>query len=217
MLAIVATLGLALTSCEDEDIAYTLEGTWEGNTYMYSYYNNAYYQSTYSYVDFSRDPFTYTSGTGHWIDYYSNAPWDYVANHIYWWVDNGVINIHFEEDNYTIYLYRALPPRRQPLYGHDILEPRQRPQLRPGAHELAQLEQLHLGHRLELLLCPGRQGRQSQGSRQRRATAARVQPAEHRPGPGGEIAAPQPAPITTTTGGQPHSKAASRCFFAPAP
>ena len=36
MLAIVATLGLALTSCEDEDIAYTLEGTWEGNTYMYS-------------------------------------------------------------------------------------------------------------------------------------------------------------------------------------
>lgn len=106
MLAIVATLGLALTSCEDEDIAYTLEGTWEGNTYMYSYYNNAYYQSTYSYVDFSRDPFTYTSGTGHWIDYYSNAPWDYVANHIYWQVDNGVISIHFEEDNYTISIER---------------------------------------------------------------------------------------------------------------
>lgn len=106
MLAIVATLGLALTSCEDEDIAYTLEGTWEGNTYMYSYYNDAYYKSTYSYVDFSRDPFTYTSGTGHWIDYYSNAPWYYVANHISWQVDNGVIYIHFEEDNYTIYIER---------------------------------------------------------------------------------------------------------------
>lgn len=106
MLVLVATMGLSLTSCEDEDIANTLEGTWEGNTYMYSYYNGRYYQSTYSYVDFTLDPFHFTSGSGHWVDYYSNAPWDYVANHIDWRVRDGVIQIYFEEDNYTIYIER---------------------------------------------------------------------------------------------------------------
>lgn len=104
LVLLTALMGVALTSCDDEDIAYTLEGTWEGNTYMESYYNGHYYNSTYSYVDFSRDPFTYTSGTGHWVDYYSNAPWDYIASHIDWRVRNGVIEVYFEEDDYTIYI-----------------------------------------------------------------------------------------------------------------
>lgn len=97
-------LGLAFTSCEDESISSTLEGTWEGNTYMSSVYNGRIYNSSYSYVDFTLDPFRFTKGSGHWVDYYSNAPWDYIASHIDWQVRNGVIEVHFVEDGYTVYI-----------------------------------------------------------------------------------------------------------------
>ena len=75
--------------CPPVHIASSLEGTWEGYTHMQSYYNGRYYNSTYSYVDFTTDPFSFTSGYGHWVDYYSNAPWDYIANNIEWHVRNG--------------------------------------------------------------------------------------------------------------------------------
>ena len=96
-------LTFALTSCnwwtEDEEIAYTLEGTWQGNMYIRSTWNGRTYSSTYSEVTFLRDPYRYSSGDGYWVDYYSNAPWDYVANHITWRVDYGTIQVYFVEDH----------------------------------------------------------------------------------------------------------------------
>ena len=104
----VSVLSLTFQSCEDESIAYTLEGTWKGNMYVTHQYNNRVYSSTYTVINFQRNPFRYTSGDGYWIDYYSNAPWDYIANHISWNVRDRVITINFlEESNYIeIYDYR---------------------------------------------------------------------------------------------------------------
>lgn len=39
------------------------------------------------------------------MDYYSNAPWDYVASRITWRVDDAVIHIHFVEDNTDVDIY----------------------------------------------------------------------------------------------------------------
>ncbi len=103
---LTALMSLTLTSCEDEYIASGLEGTWEGYTHMQAGYNGRYYNSTYSYVDFTTDPFRFTSGYGHWVDYFSGAPWDYLASNIEWRVRDGVIEIHFVEDNYTVYIDR---------------------------------------------------------------------------------------------------------------
>ena len=36
------------------------------------------------------------------MDYYSDAPWDYVANHIEWSVDYGTINVYFVEEGTSI-------------------------------------------------------------------------------------------------------------------
>lgn len=114
-LAMVALMSLTFISCEDEYIASSLEGTWEGYTNMQAAYDGRYYNSTYSYVDFTTDPFRYTSGRGHWVDYFSNAPWDYLASHIEWRVRDKVIEIYFVEDNYTIYIdnYRLNDSRFQ--------------------------------------------------------------------------------------------------------
>ena len=98
----MAMMALAFTSCEDEYIADTLEGTWTGNMYISSEWDGRYYDATSTEVTFLRDPFTYTSGTGYWVDYYSNAPWDYVANHIDWNVSNGVIRVYFREEGTRI-------------------------------------------------------------------------------------------------------------------
>lgn len=95
---LIFSLGLT-TSC-DSMIASTLEGTWEGDMYFTSYYDGRTYYSNYSEVEFIGDPFRLKSGSGYWIDYYSNAPWDYVANHMTWTVRDRVIYIHLVEDRY---------------------------------------------------------------------------------------------------------------------
>ncbi len=104
LLAIMLTC--ALTSCdwltEDEDIAYTLEGTWQGEMYIKSTWGSRTYNSTYSEVTFLKDPYRYSNGDGYWVDYYSDAPWDYVANHISWRVDNGNIYVHFREEGTSV-------------------------------------------------------------------------------------------------------------------
>ena len=100
-----ALMTISFTSCEDEMIADTLQGTWEGNMYVTHAWNNRVYQSVYSEIEFLLDPFRYTSGSGYWVDYYSNAPWDYVANHIDWTVRNGVIYVHFVEENSDIQIH----------------------------------------------------------------------------------------------------------------
>ena len=94
----MAMMALTFTSCEDEYIANTLEGTWKGNMYISSNWNGRTYDATYSEITFLRDPYTYSSGSGYWVDYYSNAPWDYVANHIDWTVRKSVIYVYFIED-----------------------------------------------------------------------------------------------------------------------
>ena len=94
----MAMMAITFTSCEDEYIANTLEGTWKGNMYISSYWDGRTYDATYTEITFLRDPYTYSSGSGYWVDYYSNAPWDYVANHIDWTVNNGVIYVYFIED-----------------------------------------------------------------------------------------------------------------------
>ena len=91
MMAMMGVMAVSLTSCDDEQIAYTLEGTWRG-------WNGRYYNSTATEITFLKDPYAYSSGTGYWVDYYSGAPWDYVANHIEWEVYNRNIRIYFVED-----------------------------------------------------------------------------------------------------------------------
>ena len=88
-----------LTSCEDAEIARTLEGTWSGDMRVRTGYGGRDYYATYTEITFLRDPGRYSSGNGYWVDYYSDAPWDYVANHIDWTVDYGDIKIYFREDN----------------------------------------------------------------------------------------------------------------------
>ena len=99
--ALMTTL-FTLTSCEDERIANTLEGTWSGNMYISSRYDGRVYDATYSEVTFLKNPYAYSSGEGYWVDYYSDAPWDYVANHIEWTVDYGTINVYFVEEGTSI-------------------------------------------------------------------------------------------------------------------
>lgn len=109
MMLLFAATTFTLTSCdEDDDIAYTLEGTWQGNMYVTSTWNGVTYDATRTEICFLRDPYRYSSGDGYWVDYYSRAPWDYVANHIRWTVNNGVIRVYLIEDDWTydIYDYR---------------------------------------------------------------------------------------------------------------
>lgn len=101
-LMMMALMALTFTACEDEMIADTLEGTWSGNMYVSSYYGGRDYYATRTEITFSIDPFRFTKGSGYWVDYYSGAPWDYVANHITWRVDDGNITIHFIEDRSSV-------------------------------------------------------------------------------------------------------------------
>lgn len=101
-MAVLTSVLLGFTSCDDARIARTLEGTWKGNMYISSYYGGRSYNATYTEITFLRDPGAYSSGQGYWVDYYSDAPWDYIANHIDWTVDYGVIKVHFVEENTEI-------------------------------------------------------------------------------------------------------------------
>ena len=101
-MALLAITAIGLTSCEDAEIAYTLEGTWKGNMYISTSYDGRSYNSTYTVITFEGDPYSIASGYGEWVDYYSDAPWDYIANHITWEVDNRVIYIHFREEGTSV-------------------------------------------------------------------------------------------------------------------
>lgn len=102
MMAMMAVMAVSFTSCEDEEIARTLEGTWKGNMYISSEWDGRYYDATSTEITFLKDPSRYSSGSGYWVDYYSNAPWDYVANHIEWSVDYGSIYVRFIEEGTSL-------------------------------------------------------------------------------------------------------------------
>ena len=105
MMVLTATLTTGCTD-ENEDVAYNLWGTWEGNMYMQSQYNGRVYQSSYSVLAFDKNPYQYASGTGYWIDYYSNAPWDYYSSRIQWRVTgNQEIQIYSQNEGRTYYIY----------------------------------------------------------------------------------------------------------------
>ena len=93
----------ALTSCEDAEIASTLEGTWKGNMYISTSYHGHSYDVAYTEITFIGDPYTISSGYGYWVDYYDTGRYrdlsrNYVANEIDWKVDNRVIYIYFREE-----------------------------------------------------------------------------------------------------------------------
>ena len=103
LMAIIATTTGTMTSCdEDTRIAATLEGTWAGTMYVYTNYHDTRYYATSTEITFNIDPFRFTKGSGYWVDYYSGAPWDYVANHIDWRVNNRDIEVYFREDKTTM-------------------------------------------------------------------------------------------------------------------
>lgn len=102
------SVSFTFVSCDDDDdIADTLWGTWEGDLYATGIYDGYTYRAAYSTLSFDKSFYDYASGSGYWIDYYSNAPWDYYASHITWSVNNGVITIYSIEDDtyYDIYSY----------------------------------------------------------------------------------------------------------------
>lgn len=102
---VLALATFSLASCnDDEDIAYTLSGGWEGNMYVQSSYNGYSYQATESVLYFDKDPYEYATGAGYWIDYYSNAPWDYFSSRITWRVYGGEIQIYSESEGVTYYI-----------------------------------------------------------------------------------------------------------------
>ena len=98
----LAIAAMTFTACEDEFIADRLEGTWSGNMYVSSYYDGHDYYATHTEITFDLDPFRFTKGAGYWIDFYYDAPWEYVANHISWRVDDGKIYVHFYEDGTSV-------------------------------------------------------------------------------------------------------------------
>lgn len=96
-----------MTGCsKDQNIGSMLEGTWQGQmgVYVEDAEGNT-YTSTTTQMSFGSDPFRFTRGDGYWIDYYNyQFGWggSYIASHIRWRVQDGVIKIHFTEDNYDI-------------------------------------------------------------------------------------------------------------------
>lgn len=109
-MVLLAVLSMSMASCvfwnDDDEIAYTLEGTWQGNMYISSEWNGRVYDATYSEVCFLRDPYRYSKGSGYWVDYYDNYGWgrNYVANHIEWTVEWRTIKVYFVEERTTIWI-----------------------------------------------------------------------------------------------------------------
>ena len=102
----IAALSFTFTSCDDDEyIADTLWGTWEGNIYVTHEWSGRYYDASYSFIYFDRT--SSRSGRGYWIDYYDDAPWgtDRIYSHITWTVTNSDIKIYFEEDDYYVTVY----------------------------------------------------------------------------------------------------------------
>ena len=63
MMAMMGLVAVSLTSCDDEEIAKTLEGTWKGDMYISSEWDGHYYNATYTEVTFLKDPYAFSSGT----------------------------------------------------------------------------------------------------------------------------------------------------------
>ena len=103
LLLLIAATPILFTGCDtdDEDIAYTLDGGyWRGDLRIQVEQGDKEYKTVYSEISFQKD--NWREGYGYWVDYYSDAPWDYLAYHFDWKVRDEVIKIHFREDNTSI-------------------------------------------------------------------------------------------------------------------
>lgn len=97
---------LSFTSCDkDADRAYTLDGVWKGN--MYIWYGE--YESSYSIIEFDQYSITSNYGTGYWIDYYDGNYWNGYNYRPYrtfsWSVNNGTIYIRFNDGSSEVTIY----------------------------------------------------------------------------------------------------------------
>lgn len=101
--ALMTIVCLSFTSCDkDSDIAYTLDGTWKGD--MYIWYGE--YESSYSIIDFDQEGLY--SGTGSWTDFYDHYWGSYnyrPTRRFSWTVNNGNIYIKFYDGSSPITIY----------------------------------------------------------------------------------------------------------------
>ena len=98
MMAMMGMMAMSFTSCEtDEEIANTLEGTWRGDMTIEDYKGVSYVESE---ITFLKDPYTYSEGTGLWVDYYADGY--YNPTHIEWYVKYGTMltDNHFRGEFY---------------------------------------------------------------------------------------------------------------------
>lgn len=93
-LTIFAVLCVSLVSCsEDEDIAYTLDGTWEGHT-------EGRYENYTTTIRFFQDGFS-SAGTGYeWDDQHFFQSSDYCG--FDWYVSNGRIYLNYDDNTDVI-------------------------------------------------------------------------------------------------------------------
>ena len=98
----VMTMSLFVSCDEDDEIAYTLNGTWTGNL-------SAYYQDRWGLVgDHYRTTITfYNDGTGEEVDYDVRSPYrDYSYCPFIWTVNNGTITLRYQDSNWApVYIY----------------------------------------------------------------------------------------------------------------
>lgn len=98
----VMTVSLFVSCDEDDEIAYTLNGTWTGNL-------SAYYQDRWGLVgDHYRTTITfYNDGTGEEVDYDVRSPYrDYSYCPFFWTVNNGTITLRYQDSNWVpVYIY----------------------------------------------------------------------------------------------------------------
>ena len=94
-MVMIAMLSFTFVSCEldDDDIAYNLEGVWEGEI-VGSYYDRYGHGTTYNSarIEFYQNPDKYASGSGREIDF---DGYGYYTD---------VVNFHYTVDRGTIYI-----------------------------------------------------------------------------------------------------------------
>lgn len=99
---LLAMLAFTFTSCEDEEIAQTLAGKWQGTISKYYYdrwgLSGDHYRTV---IEFVGDPWHWTKGTGYEVDYDMNDQYgSYWYSEFEWRVDNKVITLRYADTDY---------------------------------------------------------------------------------------------------------------------
>ena len=98
-MVMIAMLSFAFVSCEmdDDDIAYNLEGIWEGEI-RGEYFDRYGHGTTYNgaRIEFYQNPYEYASGSGREIDFDAYGYYTDVVNFRYT-VENGTIYLSYSD------------------------------------------------------------------------------------------------------------------------